>query len=91
MIKRFYIIFMGQVQGVGFRWVLTNLAHKNNIVGYCHNLQNGNVEAEIQGNSDDLDLFLKEVLEYKGFVRIDNYSIRQIETNDEDKYFSVKY
>ena len=91
MIKRFYIMFIGQVQGVGFRWTLTNLAHKNNIVGYCRNLNNGNVECEIQGNKNDLDIFLKEVLESKGFIRIDDYLIKQIDTNDDDKYFSVKY
>lgn len=91
MIKRFYILFTGQVQGVGFRWTLTNLAHKHNIVGFCRNLDNGNVECEIQGNSDDLDIFLKETLEHQGFVRIDNYFIKQIEISDDNKYFDVKY
>lgn len=84
-------MFIGQVQGVGFRWTLTNLAHKHNIVGFCRNLYNGNVECEIQGDKDNLDIFLKEVLDTKGFIRIDNYYIKQIELNNDNNYFEVKY
>lgn len=91
MIKRFYILFIGQVQGVGFRWTLTSLAQKHNLVGFCRNLSNGNVECEIQGDKDNLDIFLKEVLDTKGFIRIDNYYIKQIELNNDNNYFEVKY
>ena len=88
--KRFYILFIGQVQGVGFRWVLTTLANKYSVVGYCRNLENGNVECEIQGNQDNLDTFLKEVFEHQGYIRIDDHYIKEIKTND-DRSFSVKY
>lgn len=89
--KRFYLVFKGQVQGVGFRWVLSKIAYKYAITGYCRNLDNGDVEAEIQGNSDELDAFLKEVLDTKNFIRIDDYNITQINIEEKESIFEVKY
>ena len=58
--KRYYIVYEGIVQGVGFRWKIMTLARKYNLTGYVRNLDNGNVEAEVQGNG--VDEFLKESL-----------------------------
>lgn len=88
--KRFYVVFTGRVQGVGFRWTLINIAHKHNITGFCRNLDNGNVDAEIQGNSDNLDAFLKEVLENRHYIRIDDYFIKPINIVENETIFSVR-
>ena len=89
--KRFYICFVGRVQGVGLRWTLLNLAHKYCLTGYCKNLENGDVEAEIQGNSANLDQFLKEILESRTYIRIDDYSIKSIDIVENESIFDVKY
>ncbi|MBO4358768.1 MAG: acylphosphatase, partial [Erysipelotrichaceae bacterium] len=44
--KRYYIVYEGRVQGVGFRWRLAMLADMYNFTGWCRNLYNGNVECE---------------------------------------------
>ena len=87
--KRYYIIYKGQVQGVGFRWRLVQIANKYNLTGYCKNLSNGNVEAEVQGSG--VDEFLKESLEQAYFIEIDDYSVKTIEPIDNEETFEVLY
>lgn len=89
MVKRYYIIYQGQVQGVGFRWRLSMLAKTFNLTGYCRNLNNGNVEVEIQGN--DVDEFLKQSLEQDYYIVIDDYAIKQIDLVNNETTFSIKY
>ena len=60
MIRKSIRVF-GQVQGVGFRWKLMNIANRHNLTGYVRNLDNGNVEVEVQGS--DVDQFIKEYKE----------------------------
>ena len=48
-IKRFKIHFKGRVQKVGFRLEVCEMSQRLGLVGYCKNLENGDVEAELQG------------------------------------------
>ncbi|MBR5048268.1 MAG: acylphosphatase, partial [Erysipelotrichaceae bacterium] len=42
--KRYYVIFEGQVQGVGFRWVISRLASLYNLTGWVRNRDDGRVD-----------------------------------------------
>jgi len=87
--KRYYIVFSGRVQGVGFRYILTMLAKQLKVTGFVKNLSNGSVEAQAQG--DNLDEFINKVLEPKGFIQIDDYSIKEIDIVPDEKDFRVIY
>ncbi len=87
--KRYYIIYEGIVQGVGFRWKLMNIANRHNLTGYARNLDNGNVEVEVQGS--DVDQFIKESLSNDRFVKIYDYSIKEITPVQHETTFDVKY
>ena len=87
--KRYYIIYEGIVQGVGFRWKLMNIANRHNLTGYVRNLDNGNVEVEVQGS--DVDQFIKESLSNDRFVKIYDYSIKEITPVGHETTFDVKY
>jgi len=87
--KRYYIIYKGQVQGVGFRWRLVQIANKYNLSGYCKNLSNGDVVCEVQGSG--VDEFLKESLEQSYFIEIEDYSVKTIDSIDDEESFEVKY
>ncbi|MBQ1566443.1 MAG: acylphosphatase [Erysipelotrichaceae bacterium] len=87
--KRYYIIYEGIVQGVGFRWKLMNIANRHNLTGYVRNLDNGNVEVEVQGS--DVDQFIKESLSNDRFVKIYDYSIKEITPVKHETTFDVKY
>ena len=46
---RYALLFSGTVQGVGFRWTNQSLAREHRLSGWVRNLDDGTVEAEIQG------------------------------------------
>lgn len=87
--KRYYIVYKGQVQGVGFRWKLTQIAKKYNLTGYVRNLDNGDVETEIQG--DSVDAFLKESLEQDYYIIINDYAVKEIKLVNNENTYKVIY
>lgn len=87
--KRYYIIYKGRVQGVGFRWTLVQIANKYGLTGYCKNLYNGDVEVQVQG--DSVDEFIKDSLKPQHFINIEDYAIKQIDLDINEKTFTVKY
>ena len=60
MVVRKKIFIKGVVQGVGFRPFVYKIASKNSLVGFVRNDSNG-VFIEIEGKSEDIELFLKEI------------------------------
>ena len=47
--RRYRIRFSGRVQKVGFRLEICELAQRLGLTGFCQNLENGDVLAELQG------------------------------------------
>ncbi len=87
--KRYYIVYEGIVQGVGFRWTMMNLARSLGLTGYVRNLYNGNVEVEVQG--EQVDAFLKGSLVNDGFIQIYDYAIKEKELIEDEKEFTVRF
>ena len=52
-VKRYRICFRGRVQRVGFRLEVCQLAGRLGMTGWCKNLENGDVLAEIQGDPEN--------------------------------------
>ncbi len=76
--KKFVI--RGVVQGVGFRPFVYRLAEERGLSGFIRNTSNG-VDIEVEGNSAQLDGFLKDVVEGKPApARIDAIRERRIKT-----------
>ena len=86
--KRYYIVYDGRVQGVGFRWQILNLANQYHLTGYVRNLANGKVETEVQG--EKVDEFLKATLNIRSFARIDDYSLREMGLVEGESGFNVR-
>ena len=87
--KRYYIIFSGIVQGVGFRWKLLMSAQRYGLTGYARNLSNGNVEVEVQGYG--INEFLADAFKEDRFIKIYDYSIKEIPVVEDERKFDVKY
>ena len=87
--KRYYIVYSGQVQGVGLRWRLMQIAYKYNLTGYVRNLANGNVETEVQGFG--VDEFLKESLEQDFYIVINDYTYKEIDLVNNEETYKVIY
>jgi acylphosphatase len=55
------VIYTGHVQGVGFRYTARSIAGRYAVTGYVKNLADGRVELVAEGESRELDEFLREV------------------------------
>ena len=49
------LLVRGKVQGVYFRFNMRQVAMKNSVVGWVRNLPDGNVEALLEGNKEDVN------------------------------------
>jgi acylphosphatase len=59
-----HIIFIGRVQGVGFRYTSFNIAKRYQLVGFIRNLPDGTVEMVAQGPDDDICACIRDIKEY---------------------------
>jgi len=89
--KRFLVIFEGQVQGVGFRWTVTNLAQRYGVTGYVRNRYDGMVECELQGHLQDILDIIDRLQHASYYIQIDNYSMKELPVDPEERRFTVQY
>ena len=69
MIAR-HIIFVGRVQGVGFRFTTHRMANRHQLTGFVRNLPNGSVEMLAQGSADDINDCIRDIKGYySGYIR----------------------
>ena len=57
------IIITGNVQMVGFRTFLKNLAESLHITGYAKNLEDGSVNVVCEGEKENIEELIKEIME----------------------------
>lgn len=84
--KRYCVVFVGRVQGVGFRYTLTDKANEYNLKGNVRNLYNGNVEAHLEGDEKRIIQLINYFVYNPSFIRIDNYSMFEEEIQYEDSF-----
>jgi len=60
------MIFIGRVQGVGFRYTAHRIAHRHQLTGFVRNLPDGTVEMFAQGSAQDIDDCIQDIKEYFG-------------------------
>ena len=56
-----HIIFVGRVQGVGFRFTSYNIAGRHRLTGQVRNLLDGAVEMFAQGEPADVDDCIQDI------------------------------
>lgn len=56
-LTRLHIVVAGRVQGVGFRWFVSETAKALGLGGWVRNRDDGSVEAEAEGTASALDEF----------------------------------
>ncbi|MBR3228615.1 MAG: acylphosphatase [Erysipelotrichaceae bacterium] len=93
--KRMYVVFIGRVQGVGFRYTVYHTARCYHLTGYVRNMGNGNVETEVQGTEENIDCFLQDLLSdslrQQSFINIIDYSLKSLPIVEGEKDFRVTY
>lgn len=64
------IIFIGRVQGVGFRFTAFNIANRHQLTGFVCNLPDNTVEMLAQGPSETIDECIQDIEEsFGGYIR----------------------
>jgi acylphosphatase len=58
-LETYYVRVRGVVQGVGFRHATVRQAHALGITGWVANLEDGSVEAMVQGSANQVDRMLE--------------------------------
>ncbi len=89
--KRYYVIFEGQVQGVGFRWVISKLASMYGLTGWIRNRDDGRVDCELQGETVSVFDLIDKAHNSSFYVRINDYSVREIEPVEHENGFHVRF
>ena len=65
-----HVIFIGRVQGVGFRYTAHRMAQRHQLTGFVRNLPDGTVEMLAQGRPEDIDDCIQDLKEYfAGYIR----------------------
>ena len=88
---RYYVVFSGVVQGVGFRYSLIKLARQNNLTGWVRNRYDEKVEAQIQGEYSNIIYVINHLEDVSRYIRIDDYSIVDIDLVENERDFIVVY
>lgn len=93
MMVRKGLVVHGRVQGVGFRYVASALAHSCHVTGYVRNEFDGTVTIEAQGAEHRVNNFIDQLREGNRFVRIDYIDISDLPLVPADKEtnFRVRY
>lgn len=83
----------GRVQGVGFRFVASSVAHACHVTGFVRNEFDGTVTIEVQGAEHRVNDFVDQIREGNRFVKVDYIDIRDLPLVPADKetQFRVKY
>jgi acylphosphatase len=57
------VFYEGNVQGVGFRWSVRNIAKGFDVTGSVRNLPDGGVELQTNGEEEEVRAFLEAILQ----------------------------
>lgn len=89
MIRRHYY-FSGTVQGVGFRFRCQTIAADLGLTGWCKNLYDGRVEAEVQGDPMAVSQFVLR-LSKQPFISIEHIEEKDMSVSKHEKSFKVRF
>ena len=65
-----HIIFIGRVQGIGFRFTALDIANRYKLTGMVRNVPDGTVEMIAQGPSDDIADCIRDIKEaFEDYIR----------------------
>ena len=83
---RLRVRFSGRVQKVGFRLETYELAKRLELTGFCRNLENGDVLAELQGPEDRIH-FLISFMESLKRIKIKHKEVSLLEIDPSETEF----
>jgi acylphosphatase len=89
MIEEIHAQISGQVQGVGFRSLVSRYALKHSIKGFVQNLSDGRVEICAQGERSAIQEFFNEIRVNPGRAFIERFEEKKTECGKKYSTFQV--
>ena len=89
--QRVRLFIKGKVQGVFFRQALKVMAKKNNVNGWVRNLNDGRVEAVLEGEDLDVSTLVEWSHAGSANARVEDVEIRNERFTGEFSKFEVLY
>lgn len=86
-VRRYRILFSGRVQRVGFRLEVCQMARRLGLTGFCKNLENGDVLAEIQGPDCKIQ-YLLSFMESLKRIRIRRKTVTALDLDPQENAFT---
>jgi acylphosphatase len=88
-IARRYLI-TGRVQGVGYRFFVSDVAKREGLHGWVRNRPNGAVEALAEGEAEALERFERLLSQGPRLARVDGMDITDIGATGHDRGFIIR-
>lgn len=89
--KRIHIWVSGRVQGIFYRANTRRKAMDLNIKGWVKNLEDGRVEAVIEGKDTDVKKMLEFLQKGPFGARVTKFDIKEEKHQGKFKFFEIKY
>ncbi len=86
--RKFFV--SGLVQGVGFRFFTQRSAAKHQILGYVKNLEDGRVEALIEGDEEAVKAFHGDLLTGPNYSRVEEVEEIVLDPNGSYSTFMIE-
>jgi acylphosphatase len=91
-VKRFEIIVKGNVQKVGYRDYVEEVARRLGIVGFVENVKDGSVRIICETNEEMVKRFIVQINIKEGLIKVEDIQIKDLGiATGEFKYFEIKY
>ncbi|HNW39650.1 MAG TPA: acylphosphatase [Candidatus Omnitrophota bacterium] len=90
MKKQAHVYYSGQVQGIGFRYTLVDIADYQKVLGWVKNLDDARVEVVAEAEEDSLKSFLQQVSQHFSQY-IKDQDIEWLPASGEFRDFKIKF
>jgi acylphosphatase len=89
---RITVCAKGRVQGVGYRYFVTDCARESGVSGFVKNMPDGSVTIVAEGSDDALDTFVRMVkAQSDTIIRVDTLEVTRDEPTGEFSGFGIRW
>ena len=82
----------GRVQGVGYRYFVTDCARESGVSGFVKNMPDGSVTIVAEGSEDALDKFVRRVKAHNDvLIQVDTLEVTRCEPTGEFSGFWISW
>ena len=85
------VFYEGNVQGVGFRWSVRNVAKGFDVTGFVRNLPDGRVELQAAGDEEELRAFLEAILQSELRAHIKKHNETPLPSTSAFRGFEIRH